>query len=111
MHMATWSNWKRFPNPERGGYVEAPIGAGLYEVRRISNGSLYDFNASGNVALALSSLTAKRSGLRALLGRGMPPLPLDDLEYRTCASDSLDLARTAADRIAGRREAFVRGAA
>ncbi len=59
--MATWSNWKRFPNPERGGYVEAPIGAGLYEVRRISNGSLYDFNASGNVALALSSLTAKRS--------------------------------------------------
>lgn len=109
--MANWSTWKRFPNPERGGYVEAPIGPGLYEVRRISNGSLFDFNASGNVALALSALTAKRSGLRALLGRGAPPLPLDDLEYRTCASDSLDLARTAADRIEGRREAFVRGAA
>ena len=103
--MANWSTWKRFPNPERGGYVEAPIGPGLYEVRRISNGTLFDFNASGDVALALSTLIAKRSGFRALLGRGTPPLPLDDLEYRTCPSETLDLARTAADRITGRREA------
>lgn len=109
--MSNWSAWKRFPNPKRGGYVEAPIGAGLYEVRRISNGALFDFNASGNVALALSNLGARRSGLRALLGRGTPPLPLDDLEYRTCPSESLALARTAAERIVGRREAFVRGAA
>src|SRR5436189_6166965 len=33
-----WTTWKRFPLIERGEPIEAPIGHGVYEVRRISSG-------------------------------------------------------------------------
>jgi hypothetical protein len=28
-----WSRWRRFPDPERGGYLIAPFGPGLYDLR------------------------------------------------------------------------------
>ncbi len=59
--IGNWSNWKKFPNAERGEHVEAPIGPGIYEVRNMSTGDLAAFDASGNVANALSALLRKPS--------------------------------------------------
>ena len=49
--LLNWREWKRFPDPERGDHVEAPIGAGLYEVRHISSGALYAFGATDQVVV------------------------------------------------------------
>ena len=54
--IGNWSNWKKFPNVERGEHIEAPIGPGIFEVRNMSTGDLAAFDASGNVANALSAL-------------------------------------------------------
>lgn len=108
--MSTWSEWKRFPDPARGGQLEAPIGPGLYEVRYMSTGGLYGFSASDNVAQALSALPAKPGLFRSLFGKHRP-MPLNDLEYRTCATATREIARITAERMADRRDAFVSGAA
>jgi len=52
----TWSSWKRFPDVESGGHVEAPIGPGVYEVRHTHTGRVVAFGPAGNVAQALSEL-------------------------------------------------------
>jgi hypothetical protein len=108
--MSTWTEWKRFPNPLRGEQLEAPIGPGLYEVRFMSSGALFGFSASDNVAQALATLPAKPGLFRTLFGKHRP-MPLHDLEYRTCATPTREIARITAAHLAERRDAFVSGAA
>jgi hypothetical protein len=105
--ITTWSEWKRYPRAARGENIEAPISPGIYEVRFAGTGALHSFGAVDNVAQALSLLTV---GPKSWFGRrdatGSP-----DLEYRTCASSSKADARAAAERMIGRREAYMSGAA
>jgi hypothetical protein len=108
--MSTWSEWKRFPDPVRGEPLEAPIGPGLYEVRFMSSGALFGFSASDNVAQSLATLPAKPSLFRSLFAKHRP-MPLNDLEYRTCATATREIARITAERLAERRDVFVSGAA
>lgn len=28
-----WSDWKSFPDPRKGGYLNAPFGSGVYQLR------------------------------------------------------------------------------
>ena len=93
--ISTWSEWKRYPRPGRGGNIEAPI-------RRIaSTGALHSFEAVDNVALALAQLPV---GSKSWFGR-RETAELPDLEYRTCAASSKADAKAAAERMIGRREA------
>jgi hypothetical protein len=105
--ITTWSEWKRYPRAARGENIEAPISPGIYEVRFAGTGALHSFGAVDNVAQALSLLTL---GPKSWFGRrdasGTP-----DLEYRTCATSSKADARAAAERMIGRREAYMSGAA
>jgi hypothetical protein len=105
--ITTWSEWKRYPRAGRGENIEAPISPGIYEVRFSGTGALHSFGAVDNVAQALALLTV---GAKSWFGRrdaaGTP-----DLEYRTCATSSRADARNAADRMIGRREAYMSGAA
>ena len=105
--ISTWSEWKRYPRAARGENIEAPISPGIYEVRFAGTGALHSFGAVDNVAQALSLLTV---GPKSWFGRreatGSP-----DLEYRTCATSSKADARAAAERMIGRREAYMSGAA
>jgi hypothetical protein len=105
--ITTWSEWKRYPRAGRGENIEAPISPGIYEVRFAGTGALHSFGAVDNVAQALSLLTV---GAKSWFGRrevaGSP-----DLEYRTCATSSRAAARAAAERMIGRREAYMSGAA
>jgi len=105
--ISTWSEWKRYPRAGRGENIEAPISPGIYEVRIAATGALHSFGAVDNVAQALSLLP---TGAKSWFGRrdaaGTP-----DLEYRTCATSSKADAKAAAERMIGRRETYMSGAA
>jgi hypothetical protein len=81
--------------------------AGIYEVRFAATGALHSFGAVDNVAQALSQLAV---GAKSWFGR-REPAKLPDLEYRTCATSSKAAARAAAERMIGRRETYMSGAA
>ena len=105
--ISTWSEWKRYPRPGRGENIEAPISPGLYEVRIAGSGALHSFEAVDNVAVALAQLSV---GSKSWFSRP-DPAKLPDLEYRTCATSSKADAKAAAERMIGRRETYMSGAA
>jgi hypothetical protein len=101
----TWSSWKRFPDVQSGGHVEAPIGPGVYEVRHTLTGRVVAFGPASNVAQALSELKLDGGGSFSRLFRKQPLVPrVADLEYRTCAAATRAEAKTAAQRLLGLRQ-------
>jgi hypothetical protein len=105
--ISTWSEWKRYPRAGHGDNIEAPITPGIYEVRYAGTGALYSFGAVDNVAQALALLAV---GSKSWFGR-REPVAIADLEYRTCATSTKADAKTAAERMIGRRETYMSGAA
>jgi hypothetical protein len=105
--ISTWSEWKRYPRARRGENLEAPITPGIYEVRYASSGALHSFGAVGNLAQALALLPL---GSKSWFG-WREPLEAPELEYRTCAASSKADAKAAAQRMIGRRETYLSGAA
>jgi hypothetical protein len=105
--ISTWSEWKRYPRASRGENIEAPISPGIYEVRFAGTGALHSFGAVDNVAqaLALLQVGSKSWFSRRDVGK------LPELEYRTCASSTKADAKAAAERMVGRRETYMSGAA
>jgi hypothetical protein len=105
--ISTWSEWKRYPRAARGENIEAPISPGIYEVRLAGTGALHSFGAVDNVAQALSQLTIRS---KSWFGR-REPTESPDLEYRTCATSTKADAKAATERMIGRREIYMSGAA
>ena len=105
--ISTWSEWKRYPRAGRGENIEAPITPGIYEVRIAGTGALHSFGAVDNVAQALALLPV---GSKSWFGRRVPEIT-PDREYRTCATSSKAAAKAAAERMIGRRETYMSGAA
>jgi hypothetical protein len=105
--ISAWSDWKRYPRAARGENIEAPISPGLYEVRFAGSGALHSFGAVDNVAQALSMLPVASKSWFAR----REPAEMPDLEYRTCATSSKADAKAAAERMIGRRETYMSGAA
>jgi hypothetical protein len=105
--ISTWSEWKRYPRPGRGENIEAPISPGIYEVRYAGTGALHSFGAVENVAQALALLP---TGSKSWFGR-RDAAETPELEYRTCATSSKADAKAAAERMIGRRETYMSGAA
>ena len=110
--IGNWTNWKKFPNAARGEHVEAPIGPGIYEVRNMSTGDLAAFDATANVASALSALLRqpparpwKKLFARTRGWQG------NDLEYRTAAAASVGEAKVMAQCLLGRRQVYWRRSA
>jgi hypothetical protein len=111
--IGNWSNWKKFPNVERGEHIEAPIGPGIFEVRNMSTGDLAAFDASGNVANALSALLRKPSSRpwAKLFGGCRAAWRGHDLEYRTCPASSVSEAKMMVQALLGRRKVYWRRSA
>jgi hypothetical protein len=105
--ISTWSEWKRYPRAGRGENIEAPISPGIFEVRIAATGALHSFDAVDNVAQALALLPV---GSKSWFSR-RAPAAMPDLEYRTCAASSKSDAKAAAERMIGRRETYMSGAA
>jgi hypothetical protein len=109
--LQTWSTWKRFPNATSGDSVEAPIGPGVYEVRHTPSGRVIAFGHAGNVANALADLKVDDAGggtWTRLFRRVSPKPPVNELEYRTCATATRADAKTAADRMQKLRQSYWR---
>ena len=105
--ISTWSEWKRYPRAGRSENLEAPITPGIYEVRYASTGALHSFGAVENLARALALLAV---GSKSWFGR-REPAQTPELEYRTCATSSKADAKAVAERMIGRRETYLSGAA
>jgi hypothetical protein len=105
--ISKWGEWKRYPRAGKGENIEAPITPGIYEVRFAGSGALHSFGAVDNVAQALSQLAVAS---KSWFGR-REPVNLPDLEYRTCATSTKADAKAAAERMIGRRETYMSGAA
>jgi hypothetical protein len=105
--ISTWSQWKRYPRAGRSENIEAPITPGIYEVRYAGTGAQHSFGAVENVAQALSMLPVAG---KSWFGR-RDPASLPDLEYRTCAASSRSDAKAAVERMVGRRDTYMSGAA
>src|SRR3954462_13576739 len=105
--ISTWREWKRYPRAGRGENIDAPIGPGSYEVRVVGTGALHSFGAVDNVAQALSQLSV---GSKSWFGLRDPAV-VPDLEYRISAMSTKAPARAGANRMAGRRETYMSGAA
>ncbi len=105
-----WSSWKRFPDGKSGGLIEAPIGPGVYEVRRADSGELVAFGHSSNVATSISDLKVedRRGGWTSMFRRQPMVASTDNLEYRTYAAATRSEAKTAANRFIGLRQTFWR---
>jgi hypothetical protein len=102
-----WSSWKPFPEAGRGGHIEAPIGPGVYEVRRVGSGELVSFGHAASVAQALATM-ALRTRPRpwaALFGRGAKRA--EPLEYRVCSVDTTAAAKSFADGLRSRRQTYM----
>jgi hypothetical protein len=105
--ISTWSEWKRYPRAGRSENIEAPISPGIYEVRYAGTGALHSFDAVDNVAQALALLPVSS---KSWFGR-REAADVPDLEYRTCATTTKADAKAAAQRMIGRRETYMSGAA
>jgi hypothetical protein len=99
-----WADWKPFPDPRSGEYLNAPIGPGVFEVRHMQTGEQIAFAHSANVAHSLAKLLPAQPGLRALFGRrnGLSHRS-HELEYRTCSAGTIHEAKSVAERLTGRR--------
>lgn len=108
--ITSWGHWKSYPRSGRGENIEAPIGPGLYEVRHAQSGDLFAFGTADNLAETLARLPVSPRSLIRLLAR-RPAAALPELEYRIFATTTRAAAKTAAERMIDRREAWWRGAA
>jgi hypothetical protein len=103
--MLNWTAWKRFPDPQRGESIEAPIGPGVYEVRDIASGDLIAFDHTDSVARALASL--RKPPPRTWLFRRRHANGIE-LEYRTCAATSHSDAKVMVEQLRRQLQAYWR---
>ena len=107
--MRTWTSWKRFPDVHSGGFVEALLGPGVYEVRHVDTGEVIAFGHAGNVANAIGELKLNgNAGMFARLFHASASIPVGELEYRTCATATKSEAKVAASRLSGLRQQYWR---
>ncbi|GHT30449.1 hypothetical protein AGMMS49574_10160 [Bacteroidia bacterium] len=79
-----WTEWKKFPNPNKGEYLIAPFGCGVYELRNTKTNKLILFGRSKNCAYRMSSLLPIGQGTRDNDKKiAYVQEHLDNVEYRT----------------------------
>jgi hypothetical protein len=83
-----YSPWRPFPDPRRGGFLTAPFGPGVYEVRRRDTGRPICFGIGGHCAARMNSLLPCPHGCGGRNNsrkRRYILRHLKDIEYRTLA--------------------------
>ena len=73
--MNRWSRWQPFPDPRLGGYLSAPFGLGVYELRNRKSGELVLYGkARTSPADVLHPAQSSRSGNAEQFGQeGLRP--------------------------------------
>ena len=107
-----WTDWKLFPDPRKGGYLHAPVGPGVYELRNKKTNELILFGRGKNAAKRMTSLlpepwgsgTRRNHAKREYVGNY-----LAQIEYRTCACPSDAAARQLERTLRARAEEYLFG--
>ena len=92
-----WSEWRLFPNPEKGDYLCAPFGTGVYQLRNKKTGQYILFGTGCNLAYRMSSLLPELYGAgmrRNTQKREYVLEHINDVEYRTIAFTSKEIAKS-----------------
>lgn len=95
--MSKWCRWRPFPDPGSGGYLTAPFGPGVYELRNRIADELVLYGRGKNVAYRMSSLLPSPHGAGTRKNRDKREYVLTnlaDIDYRTkaCADETHALA-------------------
>lgn len=91
-----WSRWRPFPDPRIGGYLSAPFGPGVYELRNRNTSERILFGQGGNTAFRMSSLLPKPHGMGERSNKHKRKYVWDHLhhiEYRSKACADTNEAR------------------
>ncbi len=91
--MSKWSCWRTFPDPKSNGYLSAPFGPGVYELRDQKTGELVLYGRGKNVAYRMSSLLPSPLGTgtrKSLEKRKYVLKHLSRIDYRTKACADQD---------------------
>lgn len=94
--MGEWSEWRPFPDPRAEGYLFAPFGPGVYELRTRGSGVLVYVGSGGNCAERMTSLLPAPLGCGTRNNARLRQHVLDhiaDLEYRTQPFGAAEEAR------------------
>jgi hypothetical protein len=84
--VSDWSKWRRFPDPEGEGYISAPFGPGVYELRNANTDEMVLFGKGKRCAARMGSLLPDGGGTRNNdKKRAYVLAHLPDVEYRTRA--------------------------
>ncbi len=109
-----WSEWKKFPNPDKKEYLFAPFGPGVYQLRHSS----FDhdcpeefilFGSGKNVAFRMSSLLPKPKGEGTRKNKEKREYILeniDRIEYRTIAFEHKEESRVFEKYVKG-KESYI----
>jgi predicted GIY-YIG superfamily endonuclease len=89
-----WSDWKQFPDPRMGHYLNAPFGPGVYELQNRRTGDFILIGQSKNVAWRMTSLlpSQKKEYVRD---------HLQDIVYRTIPCGTKEEALRQENRLRG----------
>ena len=96
MALNRWSRWRSFSDPKTGGYLSAPFGPGVYQLRNRKTRELVLFGKGKNVAHRMSSLLPRPLGAPGRNNEKKKEYVLDNLdniEYRAKACGSEDEAK------------------
>ena len=91
-----WADWKSFPDPRKGEYLNVPFGSGVYQLRNRRIGKFVLFGTSKNLAYRMSSLLPKPFGAGTRKNEDKPNYVLNniqDIEYRTISFINNDEAK------------------
>lgn len=87
-HKEHWTEWAPFPDPNRCGFIYAPFGPGVYELRRKDTGALVLRGKGRNCAYRMASLLPYPLGQGTRHNvdkRNYILKDIDEIEYRCCA--------------------------
>lgn len=90
-------SWLAFPDPRKGEYLTAPLGPGVYVLRRMADHACLYVGEGASVAQRMCSLLPKPHGHGTRNNSALRNHVLEhlvDIEYRTVACESKERART-----------------
>ena len=83
-----WSPWEAFPDPEEKGWLTAPFGPGIFQLRHKSNGQLLTYGSAKHCAHRMTSLLPPPLGLGTHKNENLLNYiadHLEDIEYQCIA--------------------------
>ncbi|MBU2912933.1 hypothetical protein [Reichenbachiella agariperforans] len=97
-----WTNWKELPSPEQCRGIEAPNGAGIYQLRNKKTDELVLFGISVTCRKRMKSLYPKPYGTGTRNNSGKREYVLNNwqnIQYRTLSTSDRDEAKRIEDEI------------